>query len=422
MAGRVQTATLVVASRTALVSSVPVGVLGLSLGRLPHQLVVSSGAIMLMALMQAVLALVGGQLADRWSRSVVTVVGAAGATIAWVAVVAWGARPAVAVGAAAVIGSGVGLFLPATSGLIQQLVPDRRLLRANALLLAATVAAKFVVGTSGPLLIAVPFGWSALLVPAILLSAAAAVLALLVHWRRRHGERIAEPGRSAGGEPFRSAGGEAGRTADGEPGRTAGREPGVRTRPRWWMWGLVTGLGVLAAIAAAPDAVMNLPAGFHVDAGPDLPRQIAVPLAVIGVACLLTRMPVRRPARLALLVCLGVVPALAAVAGSAAWWLSATALTVASTTGMVFAMLSETVLELHAPAEVVGRTVGLVFFVQGLVPFLALLLAVSGHRQLLVVLAGTVLVLVGVALAVPGIRRLPNHRTLPAEVPHGQRV
>jgi predicted lysophospholipase L1 biosynthesis ABC-type transport system permease subunit len=89
---------------------------------------------------------------------------------------------------------------------------------------------------------------------------------------------------------------------------------------------------------------------------------------------------------------------------------------------MVFAMLSETVLELHAPTEVVSRTVGLVFFVQGLVPFAALLLAVAGHRQLIVVLAGTVLVLVGVALAVPGIRRLPNHRTLPAETPHRQRV
>jgi MFS family permease len=406
MAGPVHTATLVVAARTALVSSVPVGALGLGLGRLPHQLVVSSGAIMLMGLMQAVLALVGGQLADRWSRSVVTVVGAGATTVAYVVVAAWGARPAVAVGAAAVIGSGVGLFLLATSGLIQQLVPDGRLLRANALLLAATVAGKLVVGTLAPLLIAVPFGWSALLVPAILLSAAAAVLALLVHRRRRHGAPSAEPARTAGGTPRRAAGG----------------EPGVRTRPRWWMWVLVTGLGVLAAIAAAPDAVMNLPAGFHVDAGPDLPRQIAAPLAVIGVACLLVRLPVRRPARLALLVCLGVVPALAAIAGSAAWWLSATALTVASTTGMVFAMLSETVLELHAPTEVVSRTVGLVFFVQGLVPFAALLLAVAGHRQLIVVLAGTVLVLVGVALAVPGIRRLPNHRTLPAETPHRQRV
>jgi MFS family permease len=436
MAGRVQTATLVVASRTALVSSVPVGVLGLTLGRLPFQLLASGEAITLMGVAQAALALVGGQLADRWSRSVVAVVGAVGTTLAWLVMAAWGAHPVVAVGAAAGVGAGVGLVVPATSGLIQELVPDRRLLRVNAALLAASVAGTFVVSTLGLLLIAVPPDPAGLLVLAALLGAAAVVLALLVHTRHRRREPAGDPDTAARGARVpvhdgahgaadHGAHGAAdhgvhGAADHGVRGPADGGGRGARARFRWWMWALVAGLGVLAAIAAVPDAVASLPARFPADPRPELIREIAVPVAVVGAAVLLYRLPVRRPMRLTLLVCLGMLPALLVAAGSANWWQSTVALILASTTGAVFATLSETMLELHVPAEVISRTVGLVLFVQRLLPVLAQMLALSGHRGFLVVLPVAVVVSVGVALAVPGIRRLPNQRTVPERPTHRQ--
>lgn len=425
------TATLVIAARTALVSSVPVGVLGLTLGRFPFQVVVSGGAITLMGVTQAVLALGGGQLADRWSRSVVAVLGAIGATVAWLVMAAWGAHPMVAVGAAAGVGAGVGAVVPATSGLIQDLVPDQRLLRVNAVLLAASVAGTFVVGTLGLWLVAVPFDPAGLLVLAVLLGAVAVVLALLVHGRHRRRAPAGERGTAASGAhgpvhdiaPGPVHDGAAGPVHDGAAravdggvrGPVDGGRRGVRARFRWWMWALVGGLGVLSAIAATPDAVVSLTARFPADPVPELIHEIGTPLAVVGAAVLLYRLPIHRPMRLTLLVCLGVLPAILVAAGSANWWLSTVALIVASTTGAVFAMLSETMLELHAPAEVISRTVGLVLFVQQLLPVLAQMLAVSGHRGLLVALAVAVVVFVGVALAVPGIRRLPNHRTAPEQ-------
>jgi hypothetical protein len=428
---------LVVASRTALVSSVPVGVLGLTLGRIPFQVVVSGEAIALMGVAQAALALVGGQLADRWSRSVVAVVGAVGTTLAWLVMMVWGAHPVVAVGAAAGVGAGVGLVVPATSGLIQELVPDRRLLRVNAVLLAASVAGTFVVGMLGVGLIALPLDPAGLLVLAALLGAAAVVLALLVHGRDRHREPAGDPGTAARGAHVPVHDGAHGAADHGVHGAADhgvhgaadhgvhgaadhsvrgpadGGGRGARARFRWWMWALVAGLGVLAAITAVPDALMSLPARFHGDPGPELIREIAVPVAVVVAAVLLYRLPVRRPVRLTLLVCLGVLPALLVAAGSANWWQSTVALILASTTGAVFATLSETMLELHVPAEVISRTVGLVLFVQQLLPVLAQMLAVWGHRGFLVVLPVAVVVFVGVALAVPGIRRLPNQRTAP---------
>ncbi|BCJ35722.1 hypothetical protein Athai_32250 [Actinocatenispora thailandica] len=394
--GTRRTVVLLIVSRSLQLGSVSMGTLALPFALLPRGVAGAAAIPLGVAAVQGVLGGAGGAVTDRLGRPLPLVAGAALTAGAWAVAAGWGASSAVACASAAIAGAAGALFLPAATALMQQLVPAPRLLRRNAVLLLASSLTAFLAALLGGVLIAL-VGWAAALAAAAVLAALAGAGSLLLHRDPATGNLA--PGRAG---PRR--------------GPSVPHGPAL---PRRWRWLLTGQLGILAAVATVAAAT-GPPAGYGVGTvGPI--RSVVAATGVAAVAVILVLAPVRRPARLALLVGLGAVPVLLVGATAAPGWLLLAALGVASISHSVLDLLSETVLELHVSAAVIGRTAGLRLLGPGAVSVLALTARFSHHATPLVLGAAAVAVgSTGAILLVPRIRRLTAPLGAPAPVAERQ--
>lgn len=286
------------------------------------------------SLAQVLLLLFGGVLADRVSRSRLMVASgllACAAQAATGALVLTGAASTGAVAVlAAINGAAAALFLPASRGVVPQVVHQQRLQSANALLRLSRNGSGILGAALGGVLVAgVGAGW-ALVLDAVTFAASAGLLA---------GIRVGRAPRAAGTTMLVDLG-------DGW------RE----FRSRRWVWLLVVQFTFVNACFAAISVLG--PVTAQRDLGGAAAWSTILTTQAIGLVCgslLAMRLRPRFPMRVATLGTLGFVPPFFLLAVPAPIWLIAAAMFLNGACVDIFEVLWDTALQAHVPAEALSR-------------------------------------------------------------------
>jgi hypothetical protein len=348
------------------------------------------------SLAQVVLLLCGGVLADRLPRfrlmvsSDLLAFGSQG--LAAALFITDAAVPVEIIALSAVNGAASALFLPASKGVVPQLVTGEHLQKANVLLRLSRNSTS-IVGTAlgGVLVVTIGAGW-ALCIDALTFAASAALLA---------GIRVRHPGRAGGSSVLADL-------ADGW------RE--FSSRP--WIWLVVLQFAVVNGCFAAINVLGPLIAKQHMGGAPAWTAILAAQSAgLVGGSLVAARARPRFPVRTAVTATFGFLPPFFLFAAGAPVWLAAASMLVNGVCVDIFEVLWDTALQTHVPGESLSRISSydaLGSFVLG--PLCLILVgplsAAIGMTQTLLG-AGVLLSLITIAtLAARPVRHLPA--TIPA--------
>lgn len=286
------------------------------------------------SLAQVVLLLFGGVLADRWPRfrlmagSDLLAFGSQG--LAAALFITGAAVPAEIIALSAVNGAANAVFLPASKGVVPQVVGGTRLQSANVALRLSRNSTS-IVGTAlgGVLVVTIGAGW-ALSVDAVTFAVSATLLA---------GVRVRHPGRA------------------GRPAVLADLAGGWRefsSRP--WVWLVVVQFAVVNGCFGAINVLGPLIAKQHMGGAPAWTGILAAQSAgLVAGSLVAARVRPKFPVRVAVTATLGFLPPFFLLAAGAPVWLAAAAMMVNGVCVDIFEVLWDTALQTHIPGEALSR-------------------------------------------------------------------
>jgi MFS family permease len=286
------------------------------------------------SLAQVALLLFGGVLADRLPRFRLMVgsdLCAFGAqAIAAALFITRAATPVEIITLSAVNGAAAALFLPASKGVVPQVVAGERLQAANVLLRLSRNSTS-IVGTAlgGVLVMTIGSGW-ALAVDASTFAISAALLA---------GVRLAHSDRAAGSSVL-----------------TDLREGWREFSSRSWVWLVVLQFTFVNGCFAAINVLGPLTAKQHMGGAPAWTTILAAQSAgLVGGSLVAARLRPRFPVRTAVTATFGFLPPFFLFAVGAPMWLVAASMLVNGVCVDIFEVLWDTALQLHIPNEALSR-------------------------------------------------------------------
>ncbi|MGK5519268.1 MFS transporter [Micromonospora sp. URMC 107] len=350
------------------------------------------------SLAQVALLLFGGVLADRMNRFRL-MVGSdllAFAAQAVLTVVFVSGRPSlpVVIALSAVNGAAAALFLPASRGVVPQVVAQEQLQSANALLrLSRNSTTIGGAALAGVLVAALGAGW-ALAVPAATFLGSALLLA---------GVRVSHPGRAATSTILADL-----------------REGWREFSSRSWVWLVVVQFAFVNGCFSAIHVLGPLTAKEQLGGATAWSVIVtAQAVGLVGGSLVAMRIRPRRPMRVAVLATFGFLPPFALIAAGAPVWLIAASMLVNGVCVDIFEVLWDTALQNHVPNEALSRISS--YDAMGSFVLGPLCLAVVGPVADRIGVAQTLVIAGGVlALVTVATFCARSVRQLPARVPDAQ--
>jgi len=286
------------------------------------------------ALGQVVFLLLGGVLADRLPRFRLMagsnlLAGCAEGGIA-VMFIAHAAPLSAVIALAAVNGSAAGLFLPASKGVIPQIVPARQRQSANALMrLSRNSTAIIGSAVAGVLVATIGSGW------ALALDAATFAIATVLII----GIRVERADRAAPSTMLADL-----------------REGWQEFRARSWVWLLVVQFAFVNGCFAMINVLGPVLARQYMGGAPAWAAVLtATAVGLVSGSLLAIRLRPRFPLRIAAAATLGFVPPFFLLAFRAPLWLVAASMFLNGVCGDIFQVLWDTSLQTHIPNEALAR-------------------------------------------------------------------